>query len=97
MLARVRASKLPIIMAVSFILDAATPRRSINQVKQAATCAALRHPPLLRIRCDKASVLHLVRNRDVARSLYGALQPPDRFIDPVFLALGISPRLFTTH
>jgi hypothetical protein len=26
-------SKLPMIMAVSFILDAATPRRSINQVK----------------------------------------------------------------
>jgi len=53
--------------------------------------------PLLFIRCDKASVFHLVRNCDVTGSLYGALQPPNGFIDPVFLALGLSPRPFTTH
>jgi hypothetical protein len=58
--------------------------------------AALRHPLLL-IRRDKPSVFHLVRNCGATGSLYRALQPPDRFIDPVFLALGLSPRFFTTH
>jgi hypothetical protein len=46
---------------------------------------------------DKAPVYHLVRNCDVARLLYGALQPPNRFIDPVFLTLGLNLRLFTTN
>jgi hypothetical protein len=46
---------------------------------------------------DKASVYHLVRNCDVAGLLYGALQPPDRFIDPAFLTLGLSLRVFTTN
>jgi hypothetical protein len=46
---------------------------------------------------DKAPVYHHVRNCDVARLLYGALQPPNRFIDPVFLTLGLNLRLLTTN
>jgi hypothetical protein len=50
------------------------PGKIYQSGKVAANCAALRLPFCLLICCDKACFFHVVRVRDVARSLYGSLQ-----------------------